>query len=603
MSQSAIPTRAEIAQELTWDTASLFASTEEWEQAIDALLSRLDGVDVHRGHLGDGAEQLASWLNYAQELMRDAMLIMMYAYLEYSVDTTDQDAAARSDRARGVVGQGQAAFSFAEPEIIAIGFETLHDWVKDDPDVAAYAHYLERLEQRVPHVRSSEVEEVMGQLFDAFATASTTHQVLTNADLTFEPARGVDESDVREIGQGTVSTLEADADREIRRSAWENYADAHLAFKNSMANCMTAGVKQDVFRARVRRYDSSLDASLAPENIPPAVFHNLVETFRRHLPTWHRYWRLRKRALGVDSLREYDIKAPLTKAEVKIPYSQSVDWIVRGMAPLGEEYVDIMRRGATDDRWVDIYPNKGKSAGAFSWGAPGTHPFIMMSYTDDIYSLSTLAHELGHSMHSYLTWQSQPLVYAEYSMFAAEVASNFNQALVREYLFETESDRNLQINLIEEAMANFHRYFFIMPTLARFELEIHERAERGESLSADGLIELMADLFGEGYGDDLEMDRQRTGITWAQFSTHLYSNFYVYQYATGISAAHALADRVLAAEDGAVEQYLGFLRAGGSLYPLDALRQAGVDMTSPEPVEKAFAVMAGMIDRLETLLT
>ncbi len=240
--------------------------------------------------------------------------------------------------------------------------------------------------------------------------------------------------------------------------------------------------------------------------------------------------------------------------------------------------------------------------GAYSHGVPGTHPFILMSYNDDIFGMSTLAHELGHSMHSFLSWREQPLVYAGYSLFVAEVASNFNQALVRAHLLEQSADPDFQIAVIEEAMANFHRYFFIMPTLARFELEIHERVERGEGLSAEGLIALMSDLFREGYGSEVEVDDERVGITWAQFSTHLYSNFYVYQYATGISAANALAKGIVDGRPGARDNYLAFLKSGGSLYPLDALKLAGVDMASSEPVEEAFGVLAGMVDRLEKLV-
>ncbi|KPV50686.1 oligoendopeptidase F, partial [Kouleothrix aurantiaca] len=336
--------------------------------------------------------------------------------------------------------------------------------------------------------------------------------------------------------------------------------------------------------------------------IPLEVFHNLIDTFRRHLPTWHRYWQVRRRALGYDKLHVYDIKAPLTGKMPNVSFTQAVDWIGAGMLPLGEEYVSTLRDGATEQRWVDVYPNQGKRMGAYSHGVPGTHPFILMSFTDDIFSMSTLAHELGHSMHSYYSWQNQPLTYADYSIFVAEVASNFNQALVRAHLLETNQDRDFQIAVIEEAMANFHRYFFIMPTLARFELELHERAERGDALTADSMIALMADLFAEGYGDEVEFDRDRVGITWAQFSTHLYSNFYVYQYATGISAAHALAGDILAGKPGTVDNYLAFLKTGGALYPLDALKLAGVDMTTPAAVETTFATLASYVDRLEQLL-
>jgi oligoendopeptidase F len=262
-----------------------------------------------------------------------------------------------------------------------------------------------------------------------------------------------------------------------------------------------------------------------------------------------------------------------------------------------------MRKGVREQRWVDYARNKGKRFGAFSMGVPGTHPFIMMTFNDDVLSLSTLAHELGHSMHSYYTTQTQPQVNTEYTIFVAEVASNFNQALVRAHLLKTDIDRDLKIAIIEEAMNNFHRYFYTMPTLARFELEIHERVERAEALTADGMIDLMADLFSEGYGPGVVVDRQRVGSVWMQFSTHLYSNFYVFQYATGISGAHALAEKVLNEGDKARDDYLAFLKAGDSLYPLDALKLAGVDLSKPDAVEQTFQVMAAYVDQLEELLT
>jgi oligoendopeptidase F len=279
-----------------------------------------------------------------------------------------------------------------------------------------------------------------------------------------------------------------------------------------------------------------------------------------------------------------------------------MEWILAGMRPLGDEYVNTMKSGVLEQRWVDIYPNQGKSAGAFSTGAPGSYPFLLLNYTDDMVSMSILAHELGHSMHSYYTWQAQPLIYSDYGIFVAEVASNFNQALVRAYLLENNSDPDFQIATIEEAMANFHRYFFLMPILARFELEIHERVERGEALTADALSALMSDLFSEGYGDEVEIDPARVGITWAQFHTHLYANFYVYQYATGLAGAHALAADILAGEPGSVERYLDFLKMGSSRYPLEALKLAGVDLTTTEPMAKTFAVLTQMIGRLEQLV-
>ncbi|HVA92662.1 MAG TPA: M3 family oligoendopeptidase, partial [Chloroflexota bacterium] len=349
--------------------------------------------------------------------------------------------------------------------------------------LAPYAHYLDALEEAQAHVRSAEVEEVLGMVNDPFATASGAHRILADAELRFAPARDSRGAETA-IAQGTIQALLTSPDRETRRTAWEGYADAHLAMKNTMAACLAAGVKQDVFRARVRRYPSSLEAAVSDNYIPSTVFHNLIATFRKNLPTWHRYWAVRRRALGLNDFHVYDIWAPLAVGKAPLPFSRAVEWILEGLAPLGAEYVETVRRGVFEERWVDIYPNRGKRAGAFSGGGPGTHPFILMSYNDDVFGLSTLAHELGHSMHSYYTWQTQPLTYCHYSIFVAEVASNFNQAIVRAHLLKTNPEPEFQISVIEEAMSNFHRYFFIMPTLARFELELHERVERGEPLTA-----------------------------------------------------------------------------------------------------------------------
>jgi oligoendopeptidase F len=472
--------------------------------------------------------------------------------------------------------------------------------MKAAPELAFMEHYIDRLEKRQTHVRSGEVEQVLALVSDPFSAASGAYGSLTAADMTFKPARGADGVEL-EVGQSSIGSLVSHPDRDVRRSAWQNYADGYLALKNTLTSCLTAAVKQDVFNMRTRNYPSSLEASVTSNFVPVEVFHNLIDVFKRNLPTWHRYWRLRRRALGYDELNVYDIKAPLSQTKPVVPFRQAVDWIAEGMAPMGDEYVSVLKRGCLEQRWVDYACNRGKREGAFSSGSQGTHPFIMMSHNDDVYGLSTLAHELGHSMHSYYSRLNQRFMYSRYGLFVAEVASNFNQAMVRDYMLRTHSDPASQIALIEEAMSNYHRYFFIMPTLARFELEFHERVERGAPVSADILIGLTADLFKEGYADEVVFDRERIGITWSQFP-HMYMNFYVYQYATGISGAHALVHGILEGKPGAVEAYLDFLKSGGSRYPLEALRLAGVDLASPEPVERAFEVLAGLVDRLEKLL-
>ncbi len=594
--------RSEIPQQHKWDAESVYPSREAWEAEIQYVEHKLPELAKFQGRLGEGPRTLLEWFEAAEDVMKRMGKILVYATLHYTVDTQDQQAAAMNDRARGLFSRAMAAAAFAEPEILAIGMGTLRQWMQQQPKLAIYEHYFDRLYRRKEHVRSPEVEELLSRVMDPFRTAASVHGILSDADLRFRPAKN-SKGEELEVAQGTIGKLLADPDREVRRTAWESYCDAYLAFKNTTANCIAAGVKQNVFLACARKYNSALEAALYPNNVPVEVFHNLIEVYHRSLNIWHRYWRLRKKALQCDKLNAYDTRAPLTQAQPKVPFEQAVEWISEGLAPLGEEYVETMRRGVREERWVDVYPNQGKRMGAFSAGTPGTYPFILMSFSDDLFSLSTLAHELGHSMHSYYTWKTQPFVYARYSIFVAEVASNANQALVRDYLLKThQDDPEFQIAVIEEAMANFHRYFFIMPALARFEHEIHERVWRGEPLTAESLIELMADLFAEGYGSEVELDEERVGITWAQFPTHLYANFYVYQYATGISGAHALAERVLAGETGAAESYIKFLKTGGSLYPLEALKRAGVDLTSPEPVEQAFGVLERYVKRLEELV-
>lgn len=593
--------RSEIPEQYTWNPYSIFPNNEAWAQGLAEVKELLPQIATWRGRLAEGPEAVAICMAQLEELYKKAGKVFVYPSMFYAVNTADQEAAARNDQAQGIFGQAMATIAFVEPELLAIGHDTLKEWQASHEDLAHFGHYFETLFKRQEHVRSAEVEQVLGLVSDAFRTASATHGVLANTDLPFDPAQP-SEGDPIEIGQGNIGALISSPDRQTRRTAYEHYTDAHLTFKNTMANNLSAGVKQDVFKMRVRGYDSSLEAALKPNHIPVEVFHNTIETFQKNIGTWHRYWRVRRQALGYDTLYPYDIKAPLTTEKPNISYEQAIDWIVEGMKPLGEDYVNVLRRGATTERWVDVYPSQGKRAGAFSTGFPGTHPFIMMNHNDDIYGMSTLAHELGHSLHSYYAWGNQPMIYANYGIFLAEVASNFNQALTRDYLLKTNDDPQFQIAVIEEAMSNFHRYFFIMPTLARFELAIHERVEKGQALTADYLIALMADLFGEGYGEEIKFDHEQEGITWATFHTHLYYNFYVYQYTTGISAAHALAEKVLRGENGAADRYLGFLKAGGSDYPLNILQAAGVDMNSPEPVETTFAVMGSYVDRLEQLV-
>jgi oligoendopeptidase F len=355
---------------------------------------------------------------------------------------------------------------------------------------------------------------------------------------------------------------------------------------------------------KARNFSSSLEATLFNGNVPVEMFHNLLDIFQKNLPLWHRYWKLRRKVLGVKTLHPYDVWAPLTTKKQRVSFEKAVDWICEGLAPMGDEYVRVMRQGCLQDRWVDWSPNTGKRQGAFSTRVPkDTHSFILMSYTDSVNSMSTLSHELGHSMHAYYASRAQPMIYYLYPSIVAETASNFNQAMTRAYLLNTNPSKSFQIALLEEAMGNFHRYFFVMPTLARFELETHQRVEKGQALTADSMIELMADLFSEGFGGEMDFNRERVGITWGTFTTHLYIDFYSFQYAIGISAANAIAKRILNGTPNAAEDHINFLKAGSSKPPMEIFKIAGVDMTSTQPIEDAFEVLGDYINRLESLTT
>ncbi len=598
-----LPARAELPQNRTWDETSIFATRADWEAACTDLVRGAEAARRRQGTLHGGPDALSGFLEESERLQSLLDKVYIYTTLLTSVDAGDQEAAAMSDRARGLAAQMGAALSFAEPELIDIGLNTVRGWIQGDPRLERYGHWLDRLERRARHVRSAEVEELLGLVADPLGAPRRAHGVLADAELAFAPA--ADEGgNLHPVAQSSYAELLTRSDRVLRQHAFESYADAYLGVRSTVAALLSGGIKRDWFYARSRGYESSVEAALDSNDIPGHVVGNVVDSFRAHLGIWHRYWRVRRSALGVSELRDYDIRAVLAP-DVKVSYEQAVDWISEGVRPLGEDYVEILRRGALEERWVDVYPNRGKRLGAFSTGSQGTHPFIMMSFGGNVFGLSTLAHELGHSMHTYFATHTQPFVYSDYGIFVAEVASNMHQALVRAHLLETQKDRNLQIALLEEAMSNFHRYLLVMPTLCRLELEMHARIERGEPLTADGLSELIGDWLSEAYGGELVMDRPRASMLWAQFHTHLYSNFYVYQYTTGIGGAQALARTVLAGgEEGAaaVDRYRSFLSAGGSLYPLDALRLAGVDLGSREPVDLAFEALDGVVTRLEDLL-
>jgi oligoendopeptidase F len=600
---SALPKRSELAPEQCWDIENVFASPADWERALAAATDNLAGIERHQGVLGTSGEALLAALRDRDALIHEVWRIELYGSMRVAEDATNPASLAMNDRAHGVFAQALAAASFIEPEILAIEPDTLQRFVQETPDLAVFGHYLDKLQRRRAHVRSSEVEQILAQAGEPLAAFHAIHSALADADLKLGRITDEHGNEV-ELGQGNLAAYAYSADRSIRQAAFEASSDAYLSMKNTFAASYAGSVKRDVFNARVRGYESSLDAALSPEAIPHEVFYNLLDTVWKNLPTWQRYFKVRAKLLGIEKAHAWDItESPLQRAgappQRRITFDEGVEIIAGSLAPLGDEYVSLVRQGIRD-RWVDAQPNAGKSGGAFSTGAPGHHPFILMSWHDELGSVSTLTHELGHSLHSLLSWRTQPLIYADYSMFAAEVASNMNQALMGIHLLDTEDDPDFLITVIEERMGNNLRYLFTMPILAKFELDCHERVERGDALTADGMIATMADLYTEAYGDAVEIDRERMGINWASFP-HLFANFYVFQYATGISAAAQLAQQVRSEGEPAARRYLDFLKTGGAEYPVDALHSAGIDMRQPAPIQAAFDMLAGYVDRLEQL--
>jgi oligoendopeptidase F len=596
MSAADVPEREEVDEQYKWDLDSLFASDGEWEEAFEAVNERLDDLEAYEGRVTADADTLEAVLETREEIMREVADVSAYARMRSDEDTADQHYQALSARAQSLSADASSAASFIEPELQQCTREELQAFVEENPALEQYEHYFDDVLRMKPHTRSSEVEELLADLSEVTGAGGEVYNMLTNADMEFPPVEKPDGSEVRPT-LSNFTTLLKNRDRDFRQRVSETFYDEWAGLRNAVGTAYKNSVKADIKLARARNYDTARAASLDDANIPVGVYDNLVDTVEANLDTLHRHAELKRDVLGVDELRSWDLYTPLAEGEVEVPYEEARDHVVEAVAPLGEDYQSRVAEGL-DSRWVDVYETANKRSGAYSGGTYDSQPYILMNYQDDITSMYTLAHELGHSLHSELTSETQPHVYSGYEIFVAEVASTVNEALLTEHLLETVEDEQFRRHVLDEYLERFRSTLFRQTMFADFEHRTHELAEDGEAITPDVCDEIYGDLKAEYY-EPMALD---DGIRreWMRIP-HFYYGFYVYQYATGISAANALVDRIMEEGEPAAADYREFLSKGSREYPLELLRGAGVDMASPDPVEHAIDAYGDLVAEFESL--
>ncbi|MGK0699441.1 oligoendopeptidase F [Priestia flexa] len=594
-----LPNRSEIKIEDTWRLEDIFETDEAWEKEFQAVKALVPEMEQYRGKLGESADTLFKALQQQDELTMRVSKLYTYAHMRYDQDTTNSFYQGLNDRIKTLYTEIASALSYVTPELLGVDEATLKQYLEESKDLQLYAHALDEVNRERPHILSESEEAILAQASEALGASSNTFGMLNNADLEFPSIKDENGEEV-EITHGRYIRFLESSDRRVREDAFKAVYDTYGKFKNTFASTLSGTVKKDNFSAKVRNYESARHAALSANNIPEEVYDNLVATVNEYLPLLQRYIDLRKKVLGVDELHMYDLYTPLVQdVKMEIPYSEAKDYLLKGLAPLGEEYISILKEGF-ENRWVDVHENKGKRSGAYSSGTYGTNPYILMNWQDNVNNLFTLAHEFGHSVHSYYTRKEQPYPYGDYSIFVAEVASTCNEALLNDYLLKTIDDEKKRLYLLNHYLEGFRGTVFRQTMFAEFEHEIHVRAQNGEPLTPELLTKLYYDLNKKYFGDNLVIDEE-IGLEWARIP-HFYYNYYVYQYATGFSAAAALSKQILEEGDAAVERYLGFLKAGSSDYPIEVLKRAGVDMTTAEPIKEALEVFKEKLEEMERLL-
>ncbi len=594
---SSVPERDEVDESDTWDLGSLFASDEAWAEAFEQAQTRLDDVRAYEGRVTEDAATLREFLETYESVMRQVSNVVAYARMRRDEDTRDGETQAMATRAQSLSSEAASAASFVEPELQGLDRKEVAAMIEADPALETYEHYFDDVLRMKPHTRSAEVETLLAELGEVTGAPGEIYNMLANADMEF-PAVDDPDGEPRRITLNNFTTLQKEPDRDFRRRVYETFYDEWETVRNAVATAYRNSVKTDEKLANARDYDTAREAALHGPNIPVEVYDTLVDAVRNNLALLHRHADLKREVIAGDELRMWDLYVPLVQEESpEVPYADACEYVAGAVEPLGEAYRDRLAEGLAS-RWVDVYETEGKQSGAYSAGTYDSQPYILLNYQDDVESMYTLAHELGHSMHSELASEAQPYVYADYEIFIAEIASTVNETLLTHHLLETVDDDRLRRHVLNEYLERFRSTLFRQTMFAEFEHRAHELSADGEPLTADRLDDLYHELKSDYYAPAAIDDR--VASEWMRIP-HFYRAFYVFQYATGISAAVSLVERIRSEGESAAQRYREFLRSGSHGYPLELLDTAGVDMTDPAPVESALDVYGSYLDEFERL--
>lgn len=591
--------RSEVNEEFTWDLTALYPDNTAWEAAMAEIQEMASDLAKMEGHIADSPQTLLSYLTLWEEMEKKTEPAASYAHRLNDQDTGNTANQAMVQKMQSIYAGMYSRLAFADPEILAIDEETLERFYAEEPRLEAYRKYIQEIQRLKPHCLSSEMERLLAMTKEMSNVPNQTFSVFNNADLKLPEMTDENGETVR-ITHGRYGTLIESADRRVRREAFEKMYQTYKQFENTLASLYSGQIKKLMFYAKARKYDSTLEAAVDRNDVSPSVYENLLATVNANLDKMYRYVSLRKRLLGVDELHMYDVYTPIIPdASRKISFEEAKETVLKALAPLGEDYLELLREGF-DHRWIDVYENEGKRSGAYSAGAYGVHPYVLMNYTDTLDDMFTLAHEMGHALHSHYSSTVQPYLYSNYKIFVAEVASTCNEILLMEYLLKNTADTKERAYLLNHYLDSFKGTVYRQTMFAEFEKKTNAMAEAGESLTAQVLNDVYYELNQRYFGPDMVSDAYIAG-EWARIP-HFYYNFYVYQYATGFSAAVAIARNILKEGAPAVARYKEFLSGGCSKSPVELLKIAGVNLESPRPIQEALDVFGEVLDEIEKLV-